>query len=58
MEAIYAGKEGGVLAVYNIKSGELITKTKLAAEPVFNGISVAKDKIYITLKNGTVASFN
>lgn len=58
MTAVYSGEKGGVLAIHDAKTGEMITETKLDAEPVFDGMAVADGKIYLAMKNGKIVSYS
>jgi outer membrane protein assembly factor BamB/SAM-dependent methyltransferase len=41
-----------VLCIYTADRGELVSETKLEAEPVFDGMAAAYGKLFLSLKNG------
>jgi len=54
-EAAYAGKLGGVLWAASTVNGKKLAEFKLPAAPRWDGLAVANGKLFIALKDGTVA---
>ena len=50
----FMGKKGVFLRVVSATDGKNISECKLDAIPVFDGISAANGRIYISLKDGTI----
>jgi hypothetical protein len=50
----FRGERGAFIHVVSGKDGSKISKHKLPAPPVHDGMSVANGKIFISLKNGAV----
>jgi hypothetical protein len=55
--AAFEGRKGGVLRLVDKRDGQTISEHKLTASPVFNGIAVAADRLFLTLEDGSVACF-
>jgi outer membrane protein assembly factor BamB len=54
LSATFAGRRGGVLWTASVKDGARIAEIELPAQPVWDGLSVAHGRCFITLKDGTV----
>ena len=54
-EAAYAGKLGGVLWAASTVDGKKLAQYKLPAAPRWDGLAVANGRIFIAMKDGTVA---
>jgi len=52
--AVYDGKEGVVLAAISTDDGKTLSEHKLPASPVYDGMSAAGGRLYISLQNGDV----
>ncbi|MFC1498973.1 PQQ-binding-like beta-propeller repeat protein [Verrucomicrobiota bacterium] len=52
--AAFKGDKGVVLRVVNSADGKTLSENKLDAMPVFDGMSVANGKVFVSLKNGEV----
>ncbi len=52
--AAFKGKKGGKLAIHDRNTGKKISEVSISAVPYFDGMSVAYDKIFLSLKDGTV----
>jgi hypothetical protein len=50
----FEGRKGGVLNVVSADGGKKLAEIKLDSPPVFNGIAVANDKLFIAGKDGTI----
>ena len=50
----YDGKLGGMLRVMSVDNGKVISEQKLPAPPVFDGLSAAQGRLYISLANGRI----
>ncbi|MBN2450897.1 MAG: PQQ-binding-like beta-propeller repeat protein [Lentisphaeria bacterium] len=48
---------GGVLCVMDTGTGNRLSEQKLPSSPVFNGIAVAAERVFLTLGNGSVCCF-
>ena len=55
--AAFHGKKGIFLRVVSAADGKTISQIKLDTMPVFDGMSAAGGKVYLSLKNGSVACF-
>ena len=54
LSASYAGGHGGVLWTASTKDGAKIAELKLAAPPVWDGLTAAHGQCFITLRDGTL----
>jgi hypothetical protein len=50
----YEGKRGSVLRVLDIEDGKTITEQSLPGLPVFDGLSAARKRLYLSLTDGRV----
>ncbi|MDP6634484.1 MAG: PQQ-binding-like beta-propeller repeat protein [Phycisphaerae bacterium] len=50
----YDGKLGGVLRVMSVEGGKVISEQKLNAAAVFDGLSAAQGRLYVSLVNGRI----
>ena len=50
----FRGEKGVLLQVVSASNGKMVSTRKLSAMPVFDGLSVAGGKVFISLKDGTV----
>ena len=55
--AAFLGKKGVYLRIVNAADGKKTSECKLPAMPVFDGLSAAGGKIYVSLRNGSVVCF-
>ena len=55
-KARYSPAQGGVLTLSNTRDGATVTEVALPAPPVFDGLAVAHERVYISLVNGTLLS--
>ena len=53
----YTGKLGSSLVVLSNKNGKKISGTALPAMPVFDGMSAAGGRIFVSLKNGRLICY-
>jgi hypothetical protein len=53
----YEGKQGSVLRVVSIDDGQVLAEHDVPGLPVFDGLSVAEGKLFISLKNGSLVCF-
>ncbi|MCP4259419.1 MAG: PQQ-binding-like beta-propeller repeat protein [Planctomycetes bacterium] len=53
----FEGRKGGLLDIFDKLSGNRLAKYKLDSPPVFNGAAVANGKLYISMEDGTLASY-
>ena len=53
----FEGRKGGVLMACNAADGEILWQRQLSTPPVFNGMAVARGRLYIALQDGSVACF-
>jgi len=56
-EEAWRGEKGALLIVYSTADGKKLAEYKLASPPVFDGMSAAKAKIFISQMNGDVICF-
>jgi hypothetical protein len=47
-----AGKKGGILKVVNKADGSKMAEHKLDSAPVWDGMAIAGESVYISMKNG------
>jgi len=47
-------KDEGILLEIDATSGEVLSQTDLPASPMFDGMSAASGKLYMSLENGSV----
>jgi outer membrane protein assembly factor BamB len=52
-----AGAPGGFLVVLSASDGKKRAEFPLEAPPAYDGIAVARERVYVSLQNGTVACF-
>lgn len=50
----WEGRKGGILAAFSVNDGEKLTELKLPAPPVWDGLSAAYGRLYISLVGGDV----
>jgi outer membrane protein assembly factor BamB len=53
--ATFEGRRGGVLVSVSAADGEKLHEQKLDAEPVFDGMSATPGRLFISLRDGSVA---
>ena len=53
----FAGKRGVHLQIVSAADGKRISQTELDSLPVFDGMAAAGEKIYLSLKDGTLVCF-
>ena len=58
LSASHKGKRGGILWVAAATDGTKLAEYKLEAAPQWDGMAAANNKLYITLKDGTVACYS
>ena len=52
--AAFKGEKGVFLRVVSASNGSKLSECKLDAMPVFDGLSAASGRIYVSLKDGTL----
>ena len=52
--AAFRGQKGVFIKVVSASDGKILSEAKLDAMPVFDGLSAAGGKVYLSLKDGTV----
>ncbi|MFC1497418.1 PQQ-binding-like beta-propeller repeat protein [Verrucomicrobiota bacterium] len=55
--AAFEGRAGSILQVFSSKDGTKLSEYKLDSEPVFDGISAADGKLFVSLKSGKIMCF-
>jgi len=50
----WQGRHGGILCALSREDGSKLAEVKLKAQPVFDGMAIAGDKLYMALQDGTV----
>jgi len=53
----WRGRQGGLLRAVAVENGGKLTECKLGGVPVFDGMSAAEGKLFVSLMNGHVACF-
>ncbi|MFC1498117.1 PQQ-binding-like beta-propeller repeat protein [Verrucomicrobiota bacterium] len=53
----FTGKKGSVLQVRSAKDGKTLLEYKIDAMPVFDGMSAANGKLFVSLRNGEVVCY-
>ncbi len=53
----WRGKRGGLLRVVSVKDGTKLAEHKIDDVPIFDGMSAADGKLFLSLRNGQVACF-
>jgi hypothetical protein len=54
-EAAWQGRRGGILWIVSAETGEKLAEHKLDTFPVFDGLSAAGGRLYLSLRDGRVA---
>jgi hypothetical protein len=54
---ILHGEEGGLLGIVDAATGRSLSQISLDAPPIFDGMSVARGRIVLSLTSGAVVSF-
>jgi hypothetical protein len=54
---VLRGEQGGLLAVVDAATGEIISQLPLESTPVFDGMCAARGSVVLCLASGTVAAF-
>jgi len=57
LAAAYEGRMGGVLWVASADSGEKLAEIKLDAPPSWDGMAVARGRLFVVLQDGTLRCF-
>ncbi|MBL7187722.1 MAG: PQQ-binding-like beta-propeller repeat protein [Phycisphaerae bacterium] len=52
--AAFEGRMGGVLLILDKKTGQTLSEILLESPPVWDGMSIAGDRIFLALENGSV----
>jgi hypothetical protein len=50
----FEGRKGGVACLVSAADGKTLARRQLDQPPVFDGMSAADGRVFISLKNGTV----
>jgi len=53
----FEGRKGGVLALFDKRSGETLWEHTLPSPTVFNGAAAANERLHLVMQDGTVACF-
>jgi outer membrane protein assembly factor BamB len=53
----FEDRKGGVLCVFDKAGGGKRSQTVLCSAPVFNGMAVARGRLFVTMRDGSVAAF-
>lgn len=57
LAAAYEGRLGGVLWAASAETGEKLTEIKLDSPPTWDGLAVARGRLFVSLKDGAVMCF-
>ena len=50
----WEGRQGGLLAAFATADGTPLAEIQLPSPPVWDGMAVAGDRLYLSLSNGTI----
>jgi outer membrane protein assembly factor BamB len=50
----FEGRKGAFLQVISVADGSTVSQVKLPAEPVFDGMSAANNRLFLSLRNGAI----
>ena len=53
----FEARKGGRLRLLSTTNGDTLQEHKLDSPPVFNGVAVARGRLFVSLKNGKIACF-
>ena len=53
----WRGKSGGLLLALSAETGEKLAEYKLDSYPVFDGMSIAEGKLFMSLRDGRVVGY-
>ncbi len=53
----YQGRQGIALLAVSASTGETINDTPLSSLPVFDGMSIANESLYLSLQDGSIVCF-
>ncbi len=56
--AVYDGRAGAQLLLIDAKDGTTVSELALPSPPVFDGLSAARGRIYVSLENGSLICFS
>ncbi|MFC1633513.1 PQQ-binding-like beta-propeller repeat protein [Planctomycetota bacterium] len=56
-EAAFLGRQGALLCAVAAADGRKLAEYKLASPPVFDGMIAARDRLFVSLKNGSLVCF-
>jgi hypothetical protein len=57
-EAGFRGRQGAALCLVDATDGELLAQYELEAPPVFDGMIAARNRIFLSLENGSLVCFS
>ena len=55
--ATFQGRSGSLLNIYSKQDGRLVRSFDLDEFPTFDGLSIAKNRLYLTTQDGKVICF-
>jgi hypothetical protein len=53
----FEGRKGGRLYIVDAASGERLAEHDLPSPPVFNGVAVARGRLFLAAEDGSLACF-
>ena len=53
----FEGRKGGLLRALNATDGKTLSEIRLDAPPVFNGLAVARNRLYLSCTDGNLVCF-
>jgi outer membrane protein assembly factor BamB len=54
----FEARKGGLLNIFDKSDGRMLAEHKLESPPIFNGAAVANGRLYISMEDGTLSSFD
>ena len=57
IESAFLGKQGAVLWSVSAADGKTLAEYKLESAPIFDGMIAARNRIYISLQDGSIVCF-
>jgi len=55
--AAYEGRKGGKLMAFSVNDGEKLAQYELSAAPIFDGMSAAHGRIYLSARGGKLICY-
>ena len=49
--------DSGILGIYSARNGSLLSRIRLPAAPIYDGMAAANDRLFISTRDGKVLCF-